>query len=74
MRSFARPSGALWCDCNRGKSHCGPQPRQRRHNRPPEENTPSVRLWDGRPLQGDDYKLDYDADGYPELPDCLRRR
>jgi hypothetical protein len=24
-------------------------------------------------LQGDDYPLDYYADGYPVLPDCLRR-
>jgi hypothetical protein len=24
-------------------------------------------------LQGDDYPLDYFADGYPKLPDCLRR-
>lgn len=26
------------------------------------------------PLQGDDYQLTYDADGYPELPACLDRR
>lgn len=25
-------------------------------------------------LQGDDYPLTYDADGYVELPDCLDRR
>ena len=25
------------------------------------------------PLQGDDHHLDYDANGYPDLPDCLRR-
>jgi hypothetical protein len=25
-------------------------------------------------LQGDDYPLSYDADGYPELPACLDRR
>ena len=24
-------------------------------------------------LQGDDYPLEYDEKGYPELPDCLRR-
>ena len=24
-------------------------------------------------LQGDDYQLEYYADGYPKLPDCLRR-
>jgi hypothetical protein len=26
------------------------------------------------PLQGDDYPLTFDADGYPELPACLDRR
>ena len=26
------------------------------------------------PLQGDDYQLDYYDDGYPVLPECLRRR
>ena len=25
-------------------------------------------------LQGDDYRLEYDWDGYPELPTCLDRR
>ena len=25
-------------------------------------------------LQGDDYPLEYDSDGYPELPTCLDRR
>ena len=25
-------------------------------------------------LQGDDYPLTYDADGFPELPACLDRR
>jgi hypothetical protein len=25
-------------------------------------------------LQGDDYQLEYDSDGYPELPACLDRR
>ena len=27
-----------------------------------------------QPLQGDDYPLTYDANGYPELPACLDRR
>ena len=27
-----------------------------------------------KPLQGDDYQLDYYADGYPKLPECLDRR
>jgi hypothetical protein len=26
------------------------------------------------PLQGDDYLLQYDENGYPELPACLDRR
>jgi hypothetical protein len=34
----------------------------------------SVRLWDGPPLRGDDYLLEYYEDGYPKLPSCLDRR
>ena len=30
--------------------------------------------WEGGPLQGDDYRLEYDANGYPELPAFLDRR
>jgi hypothetical protein len=40
----------------------------------PEKEIPFVRLWDGPPLQGDDYHLDYYEDGYPKLPACLDRR
>jgi len=29
--------------------------------------------WDGPPFQGDDYQLEYYPDGYPKLPDCLKR-
>lgn len=25
-------------------------------------------------LKGDDYPLEFHADGYPKLPDCLRRK
>lgn len=32
------------------------------------------KLWDGPPLQGDDYPLEYYADGYPKLPAYLDRR
>ena len=31
-------------------------------------------LWDGPPLQGDDYPLEYYEDGYPKRPACLDRR
>ncbi len=30
-----------------------------------------IRLWDGPPLQGDNYPLEYYEDGYPKLPACL---
>jgi hypothetical protein len=30
--------------------------------------------WEGGPLQGDDYRLEYDANDYPELPAFLDRR
>jgi hypothetical protein len=29
---------------------------------------------ESKSLQGDDYPLTYDANGYPELPACLGRR
>jgi hypothetical protein len=38
------------------------------------EIPPPVKLWDGPPLQGDDYQLEYYEDGYPKLPACLDRR
>ena len=31
-------------------------------------------IWDGPPLQGHDYPLEYYEDGYPKLPSCLDRR
>jgi hypothetical protein len=37
------------------------------HGGNPDGSTPGA-------LQGDDYPLDYYKDGYPKLPDCLRRR
>ncbi|MGA7373804.1 MAG: hypothetical protein WBW37_14545, partial [Methyloceanibacter sp.] len=40
---------------------------------PNRETSPLVRLWDGPPLQGDDYPLEYYEDGYPKLPACLHR-
>ena len=30
--------------------------------------------WEGGPLQGDEYPLEYYPDGYPKLPSCLDRR
>ena len=30
--------------------------------------------WEGGPLEGDDYPLEYYPDGYPKLPSCLDRR
>ena len=41
--------------------------------RGPERETP-VKLWDGPPLQGDDYPLEYYEDGFPKLPAFLDRR
>jgi endogenous inhibitor of DNA gyrase (YacG/DUF329 family) len=37
------------------------------------EISPPVGLWDGPPLQGDDYPLEYYDDGYPLLPACLEK-
>jgi hypothetical protein len=30
--------------------------------------------WEGGPLWGDDYALEYFEDGYPKIPACLDRR
>ena len=35
---------------------------------------PTALSGESKSLQGDDYPLTYDADGYPELPACLDRR
>ncbi len=41
----------------------------------PEREIPlPVRLWDGPPLQGDDYPLEFYEDGFPKLPACLDRK
>jgi hypothetical protein len=60
----------------------GPTPTKRLHavppasRRPTENPTPYFNPHGPTPgaLQGDDYPLTYDADGYPELPACLDRR
>jgi hypothetical protein len=36
-------------------------------------DAPTV-LFGGAALRGDDYQLEYDSGGYPELPACLDRR
>ena len=35
---------------------------------------PTALSGESKSLQGDDYPLTYDANGYPELPACLDRR
>lgn len=39
------------------------------------EQKETVQLcWEGGPLQGDDYLLEYYPDDFPKLPTCLDRR
>jgi hypothetical protein len=54
--------------CPTRSDYTAPSPVRR-----PLETPPEVRNWEGGPLQGDDYPLEYYEDGYPVLPDCLRR-
>jgi hypothetical protein len=44
------------------------------HPRQPSATLKPILYWEGGPLQGDDYPLEYDENGYPELPACLDRR